>query len=258
MNILLIGCGKMGGALLERWKSGPEKFTIVDPMLKSAPDGVNLIADRSGIADQKFDVIVVAIKPQMIDEVVPAYADSFAPGGYLLSIAAGCSIDRLKKVSNGQPVVRVMPNLPAAIGMGVNGLCPSADLGEGQAAHAIELMKRAGTVIPVESEDGLDRVTAIAGSGPGYVFEIARTYVEAAKGLGFSDEDATAMVLETMQGAIAMAQQSELSLQELRNSVTSKNGTTAAGLGALNGGGELTDLLSGTLRAAYDRAIELR
>lgn len=258
MKVLLIGCGKMGGALLENWKAGEERFTIVDPALGSAPEGVTLCADRSQVAGQKFDVIVVAIKPQMIDDIVPDYADAFAEGAYLLSIAAGCSIERLKKVSNGQPVVRVMPNLPAAIGAGVSGLCASADVSAAQMAHATEMMQRTGTVIPVQDEDALDRVTAVAGSGPGYAFEIARAYVEAATGLGFSEEDAIAMVLGTLQGSIAMAQQSELSLEELRNSVTSKNGTTAAGLNALNGKGDLSALLSNTLEAAYARAVELR
>lgn len=248
----------MGGALLANWQKGSESFTIVDPALSSAPDGVTLYSDRTEIVGKKFDAIVVAIKPQMIDTILPEYADAFSDDAYLLSIAAGCSIDRLKKAAGHKSVIRVMPNLPAAIGAGVSGLCPSAEASERHISHASDMMGRSGSVITVSDEDELDRFTAIAGSGPGYVFEIARAYAEAAAKLGFSEEDAVAMVLGTLSGSIEMAKSSELSLEELRNSVTSKNGTTAAGLNALNGEGRLSELLAQTLGAAYDRAIELR
>ncbi len=248
----------MGGALLENWKSGDETFTIVDPALSQAPDGTGLFRDRSQLDGKTFDVIVVAIKPQMIDAILPDYLEAFTDTGYILSIAAGCSISRLKRASGGRPVVRVMPNLPAAIGAGVSGLCASEDASDDQIAHATAMMKRAGSVVTVGNEDQLDRVTAVAGSGPGYAFELARSYVEAAVGLGFSEAEAVDMVLGTLAGSIAMARSSDLSLEELRNSVTSKNGTTAAGLDALNGEGTLSELLRNTTKAAYERAVELR
>jgi len=120
------------------------------------------------------------------------------------------------------------------------------------------MMGRNGKVIEVSDEDALDRFTAIAGSGPGYVFELARTYTMAAMELGFDEAEARAMVLGTIEGTIAMASADDTPLEELRNSVTSKGGTTAAGLAALNADGQLTDLLSNTAKAAYDRAVELR
>ena len=258
MKILMVGCGRMGRALLENWKCGSDEFFIVDPGLEFAPNDVRLFGDVAQIRGLKFDVVVIAVKPQLIDSVISDYAGSFAPDAYLLSIAAGCSIERLKKASDGQPVVRVMPNLPAAIGAGFSGLCASPDVVEAQLLHAIELMKRAGSVVVVDDEDALDRFTAIAGSGPGYVFEILRAYVKAATNLGFAEELATTMVLETLKGSIALAQQSQLSLEELRNSVTSQDGTTAAGLRVLNSRGELNELFAKTLNAAYDRAIKLR
>ncbi|MGB3806121.1 MAG: pyrroline-5-carboxylate reductase [Erythrobacter sp.] len=258
MNVLMIGCGKMGGALLKNWKDGGENFTIVDPGLSEAPAGVTLHADKAALKGRTFDVVVVAIKPQMVDDILPDYADAITADGYVLSIAAGCSITRLKAASGGSPVIRVMPNLPAAIGAGVSGLCASEDASKTQLAHAREMMERAGTVIAVADEDELDRVTAVAGSGPGYVFELARAYVEAARTIGFAERDATAMVIQTMIGTLEMAQSSEMSLEELRNSVTSKNGTTAAGLDALNGDGQMSELLEKTLGAAYARAVELR
>jgi pyrroline-5-carboxylate reductase len=115
-----------------------------------------------------------------------------------------------------------------------------------------------GTFVWVDSEDGLDRVTAIAGSGPGYVFELARTYVQAATALGFSEDQARSLVLGTLAGTIEMAQSSNRSLATLRDNVTSKNGTTEAGLKALNGDNALTDLMSAAVHAAYARATEMR
>ena len=249
----------MGGALLDHWMSGGEDFTIVDPMLDKAPEGVRLVSDRSMIADEKFDTIIVAIKPQMIDHVLPDYASNLAKKGYVLSIAAGASAARLAKAMDGAPVVRVMPNLPAAVGRGTSGVLAGPTVTDAQSDHAMDMMRRTGTAIAVESEDMLDRATAVAGSGPGYVFEIARSYVAAAQELGFDADQARALVLGTMEGTIAMAlAKPDTPLEELRNSVTSKGGTTAAGLDALNGDGGLSEKLTATLTAAYERAVDLR
>ena len=249
----------MGSALLSQWVRGPEAITVVDPMASDLPEKVTLVRDGSEIAEQRFDCIVAAVKPQMFDDVMPAYADNLAEGGYIISIAAGYSAARLSQLMGGKPVVRVMPNLPAAVGRGVSGIVAGPHANDKHMAHAVEFMERAGTVVTVDSEEKLDRVTAVAGSGPGYVFEIARAYAEAAMAQGFSEEEAREMVLGTIGGAIAMASEPGApSLEELRNSVTSKGGTTAAGLNALNGDNGLTDRMHATLQACYDRAVELR
>ena len=249
----------MGSALLSQWVEGPEAITVVDPAGSDVPDGVVLIADRAEIADRKFDLIVAAVKPQLIDDILADYADMLAPGGYVLSIAAGYSAARLSRLMGDAPVIRTMPNLPAAIGRGVSGICAGPHAGYKHIAHAQDFMGRAGTTVTVDSEERLDRVTAVAGSGPGYVFEIARAYTEAAMAQGFDEEEARAMVLGTIGGAIAMASEPGApSLEDLRNSVTSKGGPTAAGLNALNGDGGLSPRLHDTLQAAYDRAVELR
>ncbi len=249
----------MGSALLSQWVRGPEEITVVDPAQSEVPEGVTLVPGRETIADRSFDCIVAAVKPQLIDEVMPAYAANLATGGYILSIAAGYSAARLSKTMGDAPVVRTMPNLPAAIGRGVSGICPGPHAASAHTTHAEAFMRRAGATIVVDDEDRLDHVTAVAGSGPGYVFEIARAYVEAAMAQGFDEDEARDMVLGTIGGAIAMASEpSAPGLEELRNSVTSKGGTTAAGLAALNGDGGLSTRLHDTLQAAYDRAVELR
>ncbi len=249
----------MGGALLEYWKRGSEQFTIADPFLESAPDEVTLVKNKADLGEQNFDVVIVAIKPQMIDDILPDYAPILAENGYVVSMAAGASIARLSKVMGDAPVIRIMPNLPAFVGKATNGLVAGPGVTDDQRKHATAMMERTGTVVEVADEDQLDRVTAVAGSGPGYVFELARAYVAAAEGIGFSHDQARALVLGTLEGTIAMAiDQGDKSLEDLRNSVTSKGGTTAAGLDALNGDGTVSKKFEATVEAAYKRAVELR
>lgn len=258
----------MGSALLTQWCAVAERdfpdhsFLVIDPAADidaaGASERLTFVSEAPPVEESAFDMVIVAVKPQIVDAVLPAYADRLAPGGFVASVAAGCSIARLRSLIGDVPVIRVMPNLPASIGAGVSGLCadPSATQEQRDAMEA--LMRAAGTVLWVEDEDKLDRFTAIAGSGPGYVFEIARTYAEAAQALGFDAEEARLLVLGTMAGTIAMAESSGQDLGDLRSSVTSKNGTTAAGLDALNGDGGLGERMQATLDAAYRRAIELR
>ena len=249
----------MGGALLQQWsRSADWDFTVVDPFAETVPEGVTLLKAREDVPDTLFDLLIVAVKPQMIDEVMPAYQTSLAPSGVVASIAAGCSVDRLKKATGASAVIRIMPNLPALIAQGVSGLYASPDCSDDQKSAVEALMQRAGTTVWVDDEDALDRVTAVAGSGPGYVFEIARAYIAAAEALGFTNSQARALVLGTMAGAVEMARQSDETVETLRNSVTSKNGTTQAGLEALNADGTLSELMLRTTQAAYDRAVELR
>jgi pyrroline-5-carboxylate reductase len=268
LRIALVGHGKMGGALLTQWRAVAERdfpdtrFFVIDPMAdpdhSDGSDRVAYLREPPPVDECAFDLVIVAVKPQVVSEVLPDYAGRLTPDGFVASIAAGCSIERLRALSGGAPVVRVMPNLPSAIGAGVSGLCADERATDQQRATIESLMAAAGSTLWVNNEDMLDRLTAIAGSGPGYVFEIARAYVEAATELGFAPDEARQLVLGTMAGTIAMAQGSSSSLEQLRTSVTSKNGTTAAGLDALNGDGALDQRLQATLAAAYDRAVALR
>ena len=277
MRIALIGHGKMGAALLTQWSKVGDRdgaahsFVVIDPAADTDgpknSDGANdtgvehritYLRTPPPVAESAFDLVIVAVKPQIVDAVLPDYAPRLAAGGFVASIAAGCSIARLKALAGGVPVVRIMPNLPAAIGAGVSGLCADPAATEAQRATIQALMEAAGTALWVDDEDKLDRLTAVAGSGPGYVFEIARTYVAAAEALGFSSDEARQLVLGTMAGTIAMAQSSDEDLAALRTSVTSKNGTTAAGLDALNGDDGLSARMRATVDAAYARAIALR
>lgn len=275
MRIALVGHGKMGASLLTQWRAvatarfPDHRFVVIDPHMgpeacaasdtaKPGPGVPLFLSEAPPVERSRFDLVILAVKPQLLEAAAPDYVARLAPGGFFASIAAGASIARLKALTGDAPVIRIMPNLPAAIGRGVSGLCADSLATESQKAVVQTLMEAVGSIVWVEGEDQLDRLTAIAGSGPGYVFEIARAYVAAATALGFSPDVARTLVLDTLTGSLDMAAQSSLSLAELRDSVTSKGGTTAAGLDALNGDGSLDFLLASTLSAAHARAVALR
>ncbi|ASP48750.1 pyrroline-5-carboxylate reductase family protein [Cognaticolwellia beringensis] len=259
MSLLMIGCGKMGGSLLTRWATSTDhKITILNPSLIKAPAGVTVTQTIKELSDQRFDIIVIAIKPQLIDTVLPAYRNHLADSGCIISIAAGFSVASIEKLMGKQAIMRVMPNLPAQIGRGVSALYANASCSAEQLETAIALTDAVGYTHLAASEDELDRVTAVAGSGPGYAFEIARCWIESAISLGFSPQTAKELVLNTMAGSIELAMASNESVETLRNSVTSKNGTTAAGLTALMQDSTLENLVQSTVSAAYERAVALR
>ncbi len=259
MNVLLIGCGKMGGAMLRRWvRHDDVRFTVADPAAHDLPQGVTHVSDASELSARAFDVVIIAIKPQMIAEVLPDYVHALAEGGCYVSIAAGASLATIGAVVGDEAIVRVMPNMGALVGMGVSGLYANDRCTPEQSAAVTDLIAQTGSCIPLGSEDEIDRLTAVSGSGPGYVFEIMRAYVAAAEALGFDHETARTLVFGTIAGTAEAARQSDQTLEDLRKSVTSKNGTTEAGLAQLMRDGELEALLNDTVQAAYARAVALR
>ena len=246
----------MGGALLKAWAANTDhEFTVADPAKPELPEGVTQVGSVEELGEQMFDYLIVALKPQLIDDVLPAYLARLSPSGVISSIAAGYSAEKLAAHAPGRSVIRIMPNLPAMIGKGVSGLYAHGQVPVTASSCIEELALCSGEIVWVDNEDMLDRLTAV---GPGYVFEMLRAYVEAAEELGFSEEDAKSLVLGTVSGTLELARQSDLSLETLRTNVTSKGGTTAAGLDALNGNGEYSGLIRNTLQAAYQRATELR
>ena len=249
----------MGGALLEQWaKDTDTQFTVADPMATSVPDGVQLVKGAGDLDQTQFDIVIIAVKPQLINKVVPDYLSALKTDALTVSIAAGYTMERLAELVRSDRIMRVMPNLPSMIGQGVAGLCATDAVDKSQRETVERLMQCAGETIWVDDDDAIDRLTAVSGSGPGYLFEMLRAYVEAGVGMGFTEEQSKTLTFGTFSGTLAMAMDSDLSLEQLRNNVTSKGGTTAAGLGALNSNGEFTALAKKTMQAAYDRAVEMR
>lgn len=249
----------MGGALLKAWaENTAHSYTVANRAKRDLPKGVRQVSSAGELEENLFDCLIIGLKPQMIDEVLPDYLPSLSPTGIISSIAAGYSAERLATHAPGRSVIRIMPNLPAIIGKGVSGLYAHGPVPKAASREIEKLAACSGEIVWVDSEDMLDRLTAVAGSGPGYVFEMLRAYVEAAEDLGFNEEDARNLVLGTVRGTLELALESDGSLEDLRKSVTSKGGTTAAGLDALNGVDEFSTLIRNTLQAAYQRAVELR
>lgn len=259
MRALMVGCGNMGASLLSRWVDVPGmSFSVADPAAVFPDARVQMFKSADDVQGGPFDLLIIAVKPQVIADIIPDYLKFVAPDAPVLSIAAGVSCQRLETIVGARSVIRVMPNMPASIGKGVSGLLFNEKAPESVKEQARTMMCATGSVVEVEQEDGLDRFTAIAGSGPGFVFEIARAFMEAAKELGFDDAQSRKLVLDTIAGTVEMASRSENDLADLRNAVTSKAGATEAGLKELNGKGELSSLLLATTQAAYKRTVELR
>jgi pyrroline-5-carboxylate reductase len=259
MSLLVIGCGKMGSALVSRWAGNSRiPITVADPVIEAAPPGTSLVRDPSELEGMLFDNAVIAIKPQLIGTVVPDYLPFISPEGCILSIAAGFSINSLTNIVGERPIIRMMPNLPAEIGKGVTGYYANDKSSVKDAAFAALLTESVGMSLQVAQEEDLDKVTAVAGSGTGYAFEIIRCWIQAAQSIGLSPEVAREMVLATVGGAVDLAAAKSNSLTDLRNSVTSDKGTTEAGLAMLREGDAMEKLMKATIDAALARAIELR
>ena len=259
MRILQIGGGNMGGALLARWaESGRWSLSLVDPGEPEIPQGVEVFPTLRNVPSRDHDVLIVAVKPQIIDAALDGAADRIKPGTLVISIAAGVPAARFTALLGDRPVVRAMPNLPVRIGFGLTGLHANERTGDGHREAADDLFTACGGTVWLDDEDGIDRFTAVAGSGPGYVFEMLRSYAAAAEELGFAPAEARRLAAETVRGTVALALETGAPFDELRDSVTSRRGTTEAGLAPLRAEDGLESLFRRGLSNAYARALELR
>lgn len=263
-SVALIGAGAMGGAMLRGWLKNkaiePSSSAVFDP---TANDAMKSLCADHGLAlnpeiDGSFDAVVVAIKPQMAEKVLPDYA-VIARDAVVVSVMAGKSVARISEFLGGaEKVARTMPNLPAAIGEGVSGIFAS-DKVSGQERSMIDsLMQASGDVVWVENEKEIDFVTAISGSGPAYFFLLAEALAEAGEALGISPEKASALATSTFVGAGRLMGTETRNPAEMRRAVTSPGGTTEAALNVLDGDGkEIRKLMKAATLAAAKRAGEL-
>ncbi|MAI90060.1 MAG: pyrroline-5-carboxylate reductase [Hyphomonadaceae bacterium TMED5] len=258
IKALMFGCGNMGQALMSGWRKAQNvSFTVVDPVKPEIGPDVKVLGSAEEV-EGKFDLIIIAVKPQLIEMISKDAPDAMSSGRLVLSIAAGTSTDTLGRLLGDRPIVRMMPNMPASVSLGLSGLYANPACSEDDKALIEKLATENGKYIWLDEEDKIDRFTSVAGSGPGYVFEILRLFTMAAMEQGFSEEDARMLAIGTVLGTAKMAEESSKTLEDLRNSVTSKNGTTQAGLEQLMKDDQLKDLFSNTVSAAYNRAVELR
>lgn len=250
-SLLLVGCGNMGGAMLAGWLAGgiaPATFTIVDPVLAEAPEGVTLL--REPPAGALFDAVLLGVKPQMLADVAPSVAPQTA-GATVLSILAGVELATLRaRFPDAGAVVRIMPNLSAAIGRSPIALAGDRD------EEVTALMQPLGTPewLP---EEQFDLVTALAGSGPAFVYRFIDALAAGASALGMDAGQAQRLALATVEGASLLAAASPHAPGELARRVASPGGTTQAGLDVLDKEAALSRLVEATLKAAADRSAEM-
>jgi len=259
-TLVLLGCGKMGGAMLEGWLAGglrPDLMQVIDPFpspwLESLADE-GLQVNPAELAPAS--VAVIAVKPQMMAEAAPKLAVLAGSGTLFVSIAAGTPIAAFEEMFGADtPIIRAMPNTPAAIGLGISALIGNAASRAGHMDMAEALLSAVGKVVRLEAESQMDAVTGLSGSGPAYVFHMIEAMAAAGVAEGLAPDLAMRLARTTVAGAGALAAASDESAEQLRVNVTSPGGTTAAGLGVLMP--ELPDLMTRTVAAAAARSREL-
>ena len=265
--ITLIGCGKMGGAMLRGWLADPAldaEFAIVEPMaghLKwtDAHSNVRLHASLADAVAREgaARMIVLAVKPQMMEEAIDGLGALVGPDTTFLSIAAGIPTGWFhNRLGATSLVLRSMPNTPAAIGKGVTALY-AGDAPPDVVSLATSLLSAVGTVVMLEDESLMDAVTAVSGSGPAYVFLLAEAMTAAGVEAGLSPDLARQLAEATISGAGDLMAESEDPPSQLRINVTSKGGTTAAALDVLMAEDGMQKLMTRAILAARDRSIEL-
>ena len=266
-SIILAGCGNMGRAMLQGWLSNGilqhENVHVVEPngdLRQLATDlGVQTYASAEALPESFAPtLIVLAVKPQVMFEVTPAYTKYVAHGSAFLSVAAGVRVARFEEALGAQTaIIRVMPNTPAAISKGMMVIFNNLNVTDKQSAFVEQLMRASGEIAVVEDEAMMDAVTAVSGSGPAYIFHFIEALRDAGIAAGIPEETAKLLAEQTIYGAACYAKDSDIEPGVLRQQVTSPNGTTAAALDVLMGEDALTKLVSSAVDAAKKRSEEL-
>lgn len=261
-TVLLVGCGKMGGAMLSGWRAAQAatRFVVVDPNVQagSLPEGTELVGTMAELpADLRPDAVVLAVKPQMMDQALPGCA-GYAAGAVYLSIAAGKPISYFERhLGAGAAIVRAMPNTPAAIGRGISVAVPNSNVTPAQRDLCHALLQAAGEVAWTEDEAQIDAVTALSGSGPAYVFLLVEAMAKAGVAAGLPGDLAMHLARATVAGAGELLHRSPESAEQLRRNVTSPNGTTQAALEVLMAPEGLEPLMVRAVAAGQRRSREL-
>lgn len=264
MQVLLIGAGNMGFAMLRTW-IGMEgyRFAVIelnaDLRQRAALAGAEAYAVFSDLPDGfRADVVVIATKPQAVGDAVAA-CRTILDRGLLVSVAAGITLDAIRQEAGEAPaIIRCMPNTPAAIGEGMIVCCASANAQASDRDRAKTLLSAIGRVAFVEDERLMDAVTAVSGSGPAYIFHLLEAFSAAGVAVGLPPDLAMMLVKQTVFGAAKLALASEADPTALREQVTSPNGTTAAALAVLmNSQDGFLPILRRAVFAAEQRSRDL-
>jgi pyrroline-5-carboxylate reductase len=259
-SLLQFGCGNMGGAMLTGWLASgiaPAAFTVVDPHLPEAPAGVRLLRSAPmGEAPVRF--VLLGFKPQGLADAAQTIAPFVGAGTVVLSILAGVDLATLRaRFPDAAAIVRVMPNLAAALGKSPVALVGDAGADGEVRAEVEQLMAPLGTAEWLSGEDQMDLVTALAGSGPAFIYRVIDALAAGAAALGLPRDQADRLALAMVDGAAALAAASPHAPGELARRVASPKGVTQVGLDVLDADARLETLMEDTLRGARDRSAEM-
>ena len=263
-SILLAGAGRMGSAMLDGWLAmgiPGQDLTVVDPApspelaATCRMEGVSLNPQEIG----RPDIVILAVKPQVLDSVVPTLSPIVTAATLLVSVVAGKTMADLQaRFPVAEVLVRAMPNTPAAVGRGITGVASQGDLSAAQQDAVDRLLRSIGQVEWLASEADIDAVTAVSGSGPAYVFYLTECLAKAGEAAGLDAQLAGRLARATVEGAgELMYRQPEVGPAILRQNVTSPGGTTAAALDVLSSPDGLAPLMIRAVAAARQRAGEL-
>lgn len=262
-GLVILGCGKMGSAILAGWlKAGlePAMITVKDPapsqwLQQIEGDGLKL----NQPLPTSPAIVLIAVKPQMMAEALPVLKKMGDGQTLFISVAAGTSLDQYEQILGAvPPIIRAMPNTPAAIGRGITAIIGNDKAGEDHLKLAEELLASIGQVVRIASESQMDAVTAVSGSGPAYVFHLIETMAAAGEAEGLPKALAMQLAKATVAGAGLLAEEAEEDPAQLRVNVTSPGGTTAAALNVLmDEDVGFPALLKRAVHAAAERGREL-
>lgn len=261
-GLVLLGCGKMGSAMLQGWLArgvDPASVWVLDPypsdwLTALVDEGLHLNADLP----RAPAIVLIAVKPQMMTEALPRLK-ALSGKTLFLSVAAGTPIRAYEAaLGTGSKIIRAMPNTPAAVGRGITALIGNGPSGEADMQLAEALLAAVGQTVRLDSESQMDAVTAVSGSGPAYVFHLIETLADAGVAQGLSPELAMQLAKATVGGAGQLAEMADEDPGQLRVNVTSPGGTTAAALAVLMDADDgFPKLLNRAVKAAADRSKEL-
>ncbi|MEX0957350.1 MAG: pyrroline-5-carboxylate reductase [Rhizobiaceae bacterium] len=265
-KLVLVGCGNMGFAMLKGWldagRLAAGQVEIVEPTGplrdRAAGLGVTVHETAQGPSPSADALVILAVKPQVIVKVAGDYRAFAQAGATFVSIAAGTPVAALEAaLGDNTPIIRCMPNTPAAIGKGMIVLFANAHVSADAFRGVKELLAANGMVETIDDENLMHAVTAVSGSGPAYIFHFIECLAAAGEKAGLPKDTAAKLAMQTALGAASLAAASDDPPSRLREQVTSPNGTTAAALGVLMGDGKMERLVEEAVEAARQRSEEL-
>ena len=259
-GLVLFGCGKMGSAMLAGWLANglnPASVYVVDPYPSDWLNAQDVNVNEP--LPEKPALVLIAVKPQMMQDALPALQAMGGAETVFLSVAAGITINTYEDILGADtPILRAMPNTPAAIGQGITALIGNACATKQHVNLAHALLSTIGDVVDLQTEAQMDAVTGVSGSGPAYVFYMIDALAKAGTAQGLSPDLAMQLAKSTVAGAGALAKTATETPEQLRINVTSPNGTTQAGLEVLmDASTGLTPLIESTVAAATLRSKDL-